>query len=87
MDRKTRQGLKTDKFAQDVFLGWDWLGEHRSEVLRYGAIALVIVAIGIGVLYYNRYQTGIREDALAQALHIDDATIGANAHAGAAPKN
>jgi predicted negative regulator of RcsB-dependent stress response len=82
VDRKTRQGLKTDKFAQDVFLGWDWLSEHRSDVLRYGAIALVIVAVAIGVLYYNRHQTGVREDALAQALHIDDATIGANAAPG-----
>jgi predicted negative regulator of RcsB-dependent stress response len=82
VDRRTRKGLKTDKFAQEVSHGWDWLAAHRAEVMRYGAIALVVVALAAGIAYYLNHQTTVREDALAQALHIDDATIGANAGPG-----
>lgn len=78
MDRRTRKGLKTDKFAQEVSQGWDWVAEHQTEVMRYGAIALVVIALAVGIFYYNRHQTVVREDALADALHIDDATVGGN---------
>lgn len=78
MDRRTRKGLKTDKFAQEVSQGWEFLAEHRAEAARYGAIALAVLALAAGIFYYNRHQTAVREDALAQALHIDDATVGAN---------
>ena len=76
MDRQTRKDLKTDKFAEDVFDIFDWASVHKAEVARYGAILVVVVLIIVGVVYYNRGQAATREEALAKALRIDDATTG-----------
>lgn len=78
MDRKTRKNLKSDKFAQEVTTIWDWIAEHKSEVIRYGSIGAAVVLIGVGIFYYQRHQTNVREDALAAALRIDNAGVGAN---------
>jgi len=76
VDRQTRKDLKTDKFAEDVFDIFDWASVHKAEVARYGAILVVVVLIIVGVVYYNRGQAATREEALAKALRIDDATTG-----------
>jgi predicted negative regulator of RcsB-dependent stress response len=78
VDRITRKELKGDKFAEEVFDIFDWASTHKAEVFRYGAAVLAVVAIGIGVYYYNRYQGTAREEALAQALRVDDGTVGDN---------
>lgn len=77
MDRQTRKDLKSDKFAEEVFDVFDWASAHKTEVIRYGGIVLALVAIALGVMYYNRYQAGVRQDVLAKALRIDDASAGA----------
>jgi predicted negative regulator of RcsB-dependent stress response len=76
VDRVTRKNLKGDKFAEEVFDIFDWASTHKAEVFRYGAIVLAVVAMGAGVFYYNRYQAAAREEALSQALRIDDGTVG-----------
>ena len=76
MNRLTRKELKGDKFAEEVFDIFDWASEHKAEVSRYGVVVLAVVAIGAGVFYYNRYQAAAREEALAQALRVEDATVG-----------
>jgi predicted negative regulator of RcsB-dependent stress response len=74
VDRQTRKDLKTDKFAEDVFDVFEWTSVHKAEVVRYGAILVAVVLIVVGVVYYNRAQAVTREEALAKALRIDDAT-------------
>lgn len=81
MDRQTRKNLKTDKFAEEVFDVFDWASTHKTEMIRYGGILVAVVVIGLGAMFYSRSQAGQREEALAKALRIDDATAG-----GAAPQ-
>jgi len=76
LKRITRKNLKSDKFAEEVTTIWDWTAEHKTEVVRYGSIALAVVLIAAGIFYYLRYQANQREDALAAALRIDNATVG-----------
>jgi predicted negative regulator of RcsB-dependent stress response len=76
LKRITRKNLKSDPFAQEVSTIWDWIGEHKDEVIRYGSIGLAVVLIAAGIFYYVRYQAGVREDALANALRIDGANVG-----------
>jgi predicted negative regulator of RcsB-dependent stress response len=76
VDRHTRKELKGDKFAEEVFDIFDWATLHKAEVARYGALVLAVIAIVVGVIYYNRYQAGAREEALSQALRVDDGTVG-----------
>lgn len=78
MDRITRKELKGDKFAEEVFDIFEWSSTHKAEVIRYAGIVLAVVVIVVGAVYYRRSQADAREDALAQALRIDDATVGDN---------
>lgn len=78
MDRRTRKNLKTDKFAEEVSNSFEFLSEHKQETLRYGVPGLVVILILIGVYYfYLPHRVEVREKALADAMRIDDATVGA----------
>ena len=66
MARITRKELKTDKFALDVGLTVTFFEDHRKEITRYGAVALVVVLLIIGYSIYSRRQHGVRQDALAR---------------------
>lgn len=79
MDSVTRKELKGDKFAEEVFDIFDWASEHKAEVIRYGAIAVAVVVLIVGVVIYRRSQADARQEALAQALQIDDASVGPGA--------
>jgi len=78
VDRHTRKNLKTDKFALEVSNTFDFLSEHRTETIRYGSIGLAVILLAVGIHFYRGHQQGVREEALAQAIRIDDATVGAN---------
>ena len=78
MDRYTRKNLKSDKFAQEVTHTFEFVSEHRSDVIRYGSIGAAVILVGLGIFFYMRHQENVREEALAQALRIDLAGIGAN---------
>ncbi|SRR5579883_1521284 len=77
MDRQTRKQLKSDPFAQEVGLTWEWVTEHRSEITKYGSIALAVILVAAGVYFYNRHAAAVREEALAEAMKIDNATVSA----------
>jgi predicted negative regulator of RcsB-dependent stress response len=74
--RQTRKDLKTDKFALEMRHGFDFLNVHRAETVRYGSIALAVILIGAGIYYYMRYESGVREQALADVMRIDNAQVG-----------
>jgi predicted negative regulator of RcsB-dependent stress response len=77
VNRLTRKQLKGDKFAQEVGATVSWVDHHRDLLIRYGAIALVIILIGGGIYFFVRHQSDVREEALSQALRIDLATVAA----------
>jgi predicted negative regulator of RcsB-dependent stress response len=72
----TRKELKTDQVAEKVFDVFEWASEHRKEVAQWVGLALVVVLALIGFSYYRSNQATVRQEALAQALRIDDATVG-----------
>lgn len=78
MDRLTRKELKTDKFALEVEHTVDFLAAHRQQVIRYGGIALGVLALVLGIYGYTRYQSGQRQQALRAATMIQDAAVGEN---------
>ena len=79
MDRATRKELKGDKFAEEVFDIFDWTSAHKAEVIRYGAIVLVLALIGTGVYFYTRGQADARAQALSDALRTEDGVVGGDA--------
>jgi len=74
--RLTRKELKTDKFALEVEQTVDFFEEHRKEIIRYGSIATVVVLIGVAFFFYQKQQHAAREEALAQAIQIEQASVG-----------
>jgi len=74
--RITRKELKADKFAQEVELTVDFFEEHQSEILRYGAVALVVAAIAVAIWFYRGHVHNVREEALAHALQVAQAPVG-----------
>jgi predicted negative regulator of RcsB-dependent stress response len=77
MDRHTRKELKTDKFAQGVGTGFEFLSEHRGQAMRWSLIGLAVVVIVGGIWLYRSHQATLREQLLAKAMQIDDASVGA----------
>jgi predicted negative regulator of RcsB-dependent stress response len=75
--RQTRRDLKTDKFAQEVGQTFDFLSKHRSETMRYGVIGLAVLVIAGGTYIYMRHQATVRQEALAQAMKLNNAVVSA----------
>jgi predicted negative regulator of RcsB-dependent stress response len=75
--RITRKELKSDKFAQEVGLTVDFFEEHREDLARYGGIALVVLVLVAGYLYYARHQHAVRQEALYAAIQASEAPVGA----------
>jgi predicted negative regulator of RcsB-dependent stress response len=82
VDRLTRKGLKQDKFAQEVGHTVEFLGEHRRQFIRYGAIALVVIVVVAGAFYFNQRQQATRQRELTAAMDLMNAPVGADAPAG-----
>ena len=76
MDRHTRKELKTDKFAQGVGSGFEFLSHHRGQAARYSLIGVAVVALAGGYWLYRGHQTTLRTDLLSKAMLIDEAAVG-----------
>jgi predicted negative regulator of RcsB-dependent stress response len=76
VDRLTRKGLKTDKFALEVGHGVEYVSEHRQQVFRYGGIAASVVVLVLILYWFFSYRAGVREDALRDALQVQEAQVG-----------
>ena len=82
MSRITRKELKTDKFALEVEHTVTLFEEHRNEIVRYGAIALAVAALIAGYVIYSRSQHATRQEALAKAIEVQEAPVGASGTGG-----
>lgn len=72
----TRKELKTDKFVLEFEHGVEIFSEHRQQIIRWGAVAAVLVAVIIAVLLYRSHEHQVRQQALHAAMEIQNATIG-----------
>jgi hypothetical protein len=74
--RITRKELKTDKFALEVEHTVNFFEEHQQELIRYGGIALAVVALIVGYSIYSKQQHAARESALSHAIEVQEAPVG-----------
>jgi tetratricopeptide (TPR) repeat protein len=75
VDSQTRHALKQDKFVQTTQSGVSWVGEHRSAVIRYSVIVVVILAVLIGGLAFYMQRSAAAEAALGSALDVYSAPL------------
>jgi len=77
VDKLTRKELKSDKFALEVQHGFEFVSEHRKQMLRWGPPAMALVLIVLGVLWYRSYQSNARQEALYHAMKVQNSQISA----------
>jgi predicted negative regulator of RcsB-dependent stress response len=80
--RITRKELKTDKFALEVEHSVTFLEEHSKQLLRYGAIAVAVIALVFAFSTYRRHQEAARQVALGKAIQVQEAPVGVSATGG-----
>lgn len=76
MDRITRHDLKTDPFAQQVGHIVEEVEAHRSQVIRYGAIAVAALVLIGGAYWFVHNRKQSRELELAKVMRIWAAPVG-----------
>jgi predicted negative regulator of RcsB-dependent stress response len=76
VDRLTRKELKSDRFALEVQHSVEYVSEHRKQLVRWGVIAAAAVLLIVGGFVYRNYQRTVRQEKLADATQIINATIG-----------
>lgn len=76
MDRATRKELKSDKFALEVQHGFEYVTGHRQLLVRWGSIAAGVAIVVAAILLYLGHQRKVRQEALQNALLIENATVG-----------
>jgi predicted negative regulator of RcsB-dependent stress response len=72
----TRKEMKSDKFALEVQHSVEYVSGHRQQMIRWGAPAVALVLIIAAVYYYRNYQHSARQEALHQAMRIQNANVG-----------
>jgi hypothetical protein len=82
--RITRKELKSDKFAQEVGLTVTFFEEHQKDVVRYGAIGVAAVLLIAGFVIYQRHESTARQQALAQAILVQETPVATVAVSGQA---
>jgi predicted negative regulator of RcsB-dependent stress response len=70
VDTQTRHALKKDKFAQAAASSASWIGDHKSNVVRWAITAGVILVVGAGALTYWVLRSSAANSALGAALDV-----------------
>lgn len=83
MDTQTRHALKNDKFAQATAISMSWVSGHRSNVVRWAIVAVVVLAVVIGGAIFWNVRTDAADAALGTALDTYDSAL---AQPGAPPE-
>src|SRR4051794_25986021 len=84
VSRITRKELKTDQVALQVGHGIEYFSEHQKEIGKYAGIAAVIAVLVIGYVVYSRGQHAEREQALSNAIKVQEAGVGTSGNGGLA---
>jgi predicted negative regulator of RcsB-dependent stress response len=84
VSRITRKELKSDKFALEVGHGISFFEHHKSEAVKYGAIAIGVIVLTVGYTIYQRGQHNTRQQALAAAIRVQEAPVGQSGNGGLA---
>lgn len=75
MDRITRKSLKQDRFTAEVTESVEYISEHRRQAMLYGGIAIVVVALALGIYFFRQYRSNRIHQALATALEIEHGAV------------
>jgi TolA-binding protein len=76
VDRAHRRELKHDKFVEQVGHSVEYAAEHKSQFVRIGGAVLGVLVLGLAWYFYSNNQAAARQQALRQAMRVQEAQIG-----------
>lgn len=76
MDRQTRHDLKTDKFVEEVAHAATYVGEHKSQIVKYAIVTVVIILLAAGGWYFMQSRKHARQSELAAAMKTYNSMVG-----------
>ncbi len=75
MDTQTRHALKKDSLVQAAASSASWISGHRSGVVRWVIVAVVVIVAGVGSLIYRSVRSSSADLALGAALDAYNAPL------------
>jgi len=75
VDTQTRHALKQNSFADATASSVNWLSGHRSGVLRWVIVAVVVVVAGVAALVFWNMRSADADNALGAALEAYNAPL------------
>ena len=76
----TRHELKDqiqhDQFTDTVSSAVGYAASHREQLIRWGIVAILALAVAGGVFGYESYQNSLRQQDLEAALEVADTPVG-----------
>ncbi len=75
MDTQTRHALKKDSFAEATASSVSWLSGHRSGVVRWTVIGVVILVLAVGSVVFWSVRSTAADSALGAALDTYNAPL------------
>lgn len=76
MDRLEREKLKHDKFVEQVGHTIEAAAEHRKGLYKIGGAVVAVLVVALGIYFYMDSQASARQEALRQAMRVQQAQIG-----------
>ena len=75
MDTQTRHAMKHDALVDNAQSAVAWLEEHKSEAIRFAAVLIAVVAIGIGSVLFYQHRQEQASVAFGAAMDIYSAPV------------
>lgn len=76
-----KEQLQHDHFKDAVSEAVTYAFANPKILLRWIVLAVVVLALGGGALWFAAYKRSIRQEALAAALHVIETPVGASSQA------
>jgi hypothetical protein len=77
-----KEQLSHDQFTDSVANVVNYTATHRNQVIRWVILGLAVLALVVGVLWYNSSRRAARQADLQAALAVVEAPVGANGTSG-----
>ncbi len=75
MDTQTRHAIKHNALIDSTHSALGWLEEHKSEAITFAVVALAVIAVGVGSLWFYQHRQEEAAVAFGDAMDIYSAPI------------
>jgi predicted negative regulator of RcsB-dependent stress response len=75
VDTQTRHAIKSNALIDSTNSALGWLEEHKSEAITFAVVALAVIALGIGSIWFYQHRQEEAAVAFGNAMDIYSAPV------------